>query len=610
MALLLEYGYLKKTVWSQAALLGIWVVYGTTMLNPFWTLAVAAAMGAIAGKNALALWNANSRTTSLSQPVAVAKSVEDLTTQAISNPDRVMLGRGFVWENLHVQQYHDIMALPERREILDLETPLGGYEFMHALNARDKEVAMDKDKLQHTLIAGTTGSGKTKFFEWLVSQLCAHESVVIVDPKGDKELLDGVYDACVDHGVEDRFVFFSLAHPSRSTGFNPFSNYGGPSDVADRIASIMPASSGDQAFRNFAWQVIEVVASAMMGIQENITLEKLQRYSMEDMSELVALCEERMPEIPADIRQYAEKSAERLRHQAGHPKEHYQKMITSLGPVLTSLNTGDIAPLLNAPPDNSIRWQDVLEQKKIVYFDLSSMLRVEVANNVGKMIVQDLMYFIGEIYAFENTGKAMNLFVDEFYSVMFPGYIDMLNKSRGAGLRMFLGMQTTADIANALGGGQESYVRQVLGNINNKIYLRVPELNLAQEFCDLFGKTYIKQVEDMQGERSHAASPSELFVSNSGKKQKQVEVDMVGPEMLMHLPIGQAFAFLQARDPYKLKLPLIQRPEENKNHFAKQIMQSSVGKFTIEDKSPWAELDDSMVQWPEERRRKNSNNAA
>ena len=324
----------------------------------------------------------------------------------------------------------------------------------------------------------------------------------------------------------------------------------------------------------------------------------------------MALCEERLPDLPSDIRKYAEKSAERLRHQAQHPREHYQKMITSLGPVLTSLNTGDIAPLLNASPASAINWQDVLEERKIVYFDLSSMLRLEVSNNVGKMVVQDLMYFIGEIYAFENTGKHMNLFVDEFYSVMFGGYIDMLNKSRGAGLRMFLGMQTTADIANALGGGKDSYVHQVLGNINNKIYLRVPELNLAQEFCDLFGKTYIRQFETMHAQSSKAASPEELFGSNSGTKQRNVEVNLVGPEMLMHLPIGQAYAFLQARDPYKLKLPLVERPEEKKNHFAKQIMRSSVGKFVITDESPWAALDESKVEWPEERRKRRDANAA
>lgn len=603
MTLQLEYGYLKLTVICQAFLIVVWVAYGATMLPVGPTVVVVAVLLLFCARNIRQWVYGKKRITALSRPVPVKKTANEVSDIARANPRKVMLGRGFVWENVHVQGYYELMKLPERREYLDLETAGGGYEFLHALNDRDKEIFMDKNKLQHTLIAGTTGSGKTKFFEWLISQLCAHEPVVIVDPKGDKDLLDGVYDACVDYGIQDNFMFFSLAHPSRSVGFNPFSNYGGPSDVADRIASIMPAGSGDQAFKNFAWQVIEVVASAMMGAQENITLEKLQRYSMEDMTELVSLCEERMADLPADIRQYAEKSMERLRHQAGHPKEHYQKMITSLGPVLTSLNTGDIAPLLNAPPDKSVQWQDALENDKVVYFDLSSMLRQEVSNNVGKMIVQDLMYFIGEIYAFENTGKCMNLFVDEFYSVMFSGYIDMLNKSRGAGLRMFLGMQTTADIANALGGGKDSYVQQVLGNINNKIYLRVPELNLAQEFSDLFGTTYVQQIDRVQMATSKAASPSELFRSTSGARESSVEVNTVGPEMLMHLPIGQAFAFLQARDPYKLKLPLIERPEENKNHFAKKIMQSEVGRFVIDGKSPWAEFDESEVEWPEERKK-------
>ncbi len=600
----LEHGYLKKTLLCQSLLLLGWFAYGCLLLPFAVTVPVGLFMAVFLFRNFCSLANAEDTAAGLNRQCAFTKSFSELASFSRSDKQRVFLGRGFVWENIHVQGYHDLLALPERRKHLDLETPGGGYGFMHALNrGTDKEILMDKNKLQHTLIAGTTGSGKTKFFELLVSQLLAHEPVIIVDPKGDKGLLDGVYDACVDHEAQGRFVFFSLAHPSRSTGFNPLSNYGGPSDVADRVASIMPGGSGDQAFKNFAWQVMEVVASAMMGAQENITLEKLQRYSMENMAELVALCEERLPDLPADIRQYAEKSTERLRHQAGHPKEHYQKMITSLGPVLTSLNTGDIAPLLNAPPENSISWQEVLENRKIVYFDLSSMLRQEVSNNVGKMIVQDLLYFVGEIYAFENTGRCMNLFVDEFYSVMFPGYIDMLNKSRGAGLRMFLGMQTTADIANALGGGKESYVRQVLGNVNNKIYLRVPELNLAKEFCSLFGTTYISHVEERHGESSSTPSPSKLFNSSLTREQQLVETDLVSPDMLMHLPIGQAFAFLQARDPYKLRLPLIDRPEEKKNRFSEQIMRSDVGKFVITEGPPWSGFDESGVEWPKARRR-------
>jgi conjugal transfer pilus assembly protein TraD len=335
-----------------------------------------------------------------------------------------------------------------------------------------------------------------------------------------------------------------------------------------------------------------------MGIQEDITLEKLQRYSMDDINELVEKCKEIVPQLPRDIQEFAQNSLERLEGQASHPKEHYQKMITSLGPVLTSLNTGDVAPLLNASPEKSINWRDVFENNKVVYFELSSMLRQEVSNNVGKMIVQDLLYFIGELYAFDKSKKNMNLFVDEFYSVMFRGYIDMLNKSRGAGLRMFLGMQTTADIANALGDGQDSYVKQVLGNVANKFYLRVPEKELAQEFCDLFGTTYISQVDEAHIESSKSGTPAELFGTNTSQRKSHVEANIVSPDMLMHLPIGQAFAFMSARDPYKLRLPLIERPESQKNHFSDRIQESDIGRIQISNTSPWAEFDTSQVEWP------------
>jgi len=594
----LDYHHIKNATIIECFLLLMWTIYGSIFLNITVTIVVLLAMFLVIMRNLYTWHSAKESVDSLSRSNAFSLGVDTIVKRISRNPEHALLGRGFVWENLHIQRYHDLLKLPERRKYIDLETKGGGYEFMHSLNQQDKEVDIKKDELQHTLIAGTTGSGKTKFFEFLIAQLIPYEPTIIVDPKGDKGLLNGVYDACVDCGVEDRFVYFSLAHPSKSVGFNPISNYGGPSDVADRIASIMPSGSGDQAFQSFAWQVIEVVSSALMGFQEDITLEKLHKYSMDHMNELVEICKEKLPDLSPDIRVYAEKSLERLEKQAGHPKEHHQKMITSLGPVLTSLNTGDITPLLNCPPERSLQWRDVFRHNKIVYFDLSSMLRQEVSNNVGKMIVQDLLYFIGEIYAFENSGKNMNLFVDEFYSVMFSGYIDMLNKSRGAGLRMFLGMQTSADIANALGDGKESYIRQVLGNLNNKIYLRVPEKQLAQEFCDLFGSTYISQIEQTHAESSKSASPFELFGSNYSEKKSQTEAEIVSPDMLMHLPIGQAFAFMQARDPYKLRLTLIDRPEEKKNYFSEKIMKSGTVRFDLANIGGWADFDDSSAEWP------------
>lgn len=600
-ALLFDTKHLKAAVFFELILLAIWMVCGIFFFGLLLTFVAGTIMMICILRNIYRWLDAKEAIDRLSSSHAYLKKSNELIKEKSSDPSSIYLGKGFVWENSHVQQYYDLSVLPERKKYLDLETKAGGYEYIHALERKDDTIKIDRNKLQHTVIAGTTGTGKTKVFDLLISQLCADEPTIIVDPKGDEELLDGVYDACVEHGIEDRFSFFSLAHPSASVGFNPLSSYGGPSDVADRIVSIMPTGSGDQAFRNFAWQVMEIVASAMMGVQETITLEKLQYYSMDDMQALVTLCEDKIPKLPADLRNFAIKSLGRLKVQAGHPKEHYQKMITSLGPILTSLNSGDIAPLLNAEPENSIQWRDVVSKKKVIYFDLASMLRQEVANNVGKMIVQDVLYFMGEIYAYEASENNMNLFIDEFYSVMFKGYIDMLNKSRGAGLRMILGMQTSADIANAMGDGKDSYIRQVLGNLNNKIYLRIPEPNLADEFSKLFGNTYVRNIDVMQTEASRSAWAGALFGSSVGRRSTNVEIPKIPPDLLMHLPIGQAFAYIQGRDPYKIRFPLIERPPENKNHFSKTLKSSGMTRIDTTNLPSWVDFDGSKIEWPEEK---------
>jgi len=517
-----------------------------------------------------------------------------------NNPDKIYLGEGFIWENKHVQGYSDILRLPERKEYINSEMESGGYDFLHNLgHEEEKKQYISKDELQHSVIAGTTRVGKTRFIELLSYQfICDREEpLIIIDPKGDDELLNSVYNTCVHVGRKEDFGFFSLAHTSKSFYFNPLLNFGGASDIADRVTSIMPSGGSSEPFVKFSWQVLETVGSVLLSINEPVTLERLQYYSLGKMGELVDYATEKVSHVPEDRRKYAESSIEKLAVLAQHPKDHFQKMITSLGPVLSAFNTGDIAELLNADPNESNSWSNIIKNKKIVYFDLSSMLRGEVANSVGKMIIQDLLYYIGEIYAFETSLGKINLIIDEFYSVMFPGYVDILNKAGGAGLRVFLAMQTTSDIVSAT--DKMAMAKQILGNINNKFYLRVPEKELAEEFCSLFGKVQIKKIEKSRDVKSDAKSTAELFRSGHTTSLSYDETDLISPEMIMHLPKGQAYAYTQGRDPLKLRLPLLDHSKIENQGFAEKLKDNNVG-FEDFTHSSWADYDGSDIEWMDE----------
>ena len=76
------------------------------------------------------------------------------------------------------------------------------------------------------LIVGTTGSGKTRLFDLLISQaIMRNEAVIIIDPKGDKEMKENARIACEASGNPGRFVQFHPAFPEESARIDPLRNF-------------------------------------------------------------------------------------------------------------------------------------------------------------------------------------------------------------------------------------------------------------------------------------------------------------------------------------------------------------------------------------------------
>jgi type IV secretory pathway TraG/TraD family ATPase VirD4 len=179
---------------------------------------------------------------------------------------------------------------------------------------------------------------------------------------------------------------------------------------------------------------------------------------------------------------------------------------------------------------------------------------------------------------------------------MFKNYVDILNKAGGADLRVFLGLQTTADITSA---SDISMMKQILGNINNKFYFRVPEKELAEEFCGLFGT--IKSYKRISS-RNIGADPKsgkELFTSGYSERLDEEDVDLISPEMIMGLPVGQAFVYTQGRNPYKVRIPLIKYSEEfSKFSFSKTFLNPEQDMTNV--KTEFSDFSNTIRKTPSE----------
>ena len=88
---------------------------------------------------------------------------------------------------------------------------------------------------QTVALVGTTGAGKTRLFDLLVTQAVLRgEAVVIIDPKGDQDLRHAAERACRSAGESGRFVHFHPAFPKDSARIDPLHSFNRATEVASR----------------------------------------------------------------------------------------------------------------------------------------------------------------------------------------------------------------------------------------------------------------------------------------------------------------------------------------------------------------------------------------
>lgn len=485
---------------------------------------------------------------------------------------QLYIGRGFFWDVSHAQLYHNLTNEIGNKKILKKEGRVAGKHYVHNLSQDEQEMVLDLPR--HTLIAGTTGVGKTRMMELLAVQRIEHgECVVIIDPKGDRGMINAVYQSCVDAGRKNDFRFVSLAHPTKSSSINPIENSVGAGDIAGRITSIMEQGKGSDVFIAFCYDVVSTIADVMLTIGIPITLKNIKKYCIIDIESL---------EVEVDTfllnNQLSENHEKVLRtvlvdlkNKITHNKDHFSKMTTSLIPVMKALTAGNVGALLS-PEHSDLSWQQIIEKKQVVYFYLGSMIDDYVSSTVGKLLVQDLVSYVGQIYSFKEKSEfvPVHVMVDEVYSVIFEGYINMLNKSREAGVQMYLGLQTTADIEAK---GSVAIKKQLIGLIENIICLRTPELEMATKICENFGEVEIEKRMRMQGTSANPGSSGTIFTSSVTERLDKQKVMLVLPEILTSLPRGHAIVSSEGRAPVKIKFPLIDRkPEEIVNFFEEFVL--------------------------------------
>lgn len=563
-----------------------------------------------------------------------------LSTKAVPlSKKSLFVGRGFRWLPRHTQRLHQlkqvknekylqmgrlhrtihryisskpggvIASLFNNQHYLNPFKPLppvGGKPYLHGLGDCDKPVYVPQDaRVGHTFVAGTTRVGKTRLASILINQDIRNgDAVIVVDPKGDLELMQDMYSAClVSNRLED-FKVVHLGFPELSMRYNPLKDYGNLTEVATRVVAGINASGEGQQFADFAWKYTDITANALfaLGIQinyKNISfylnrLEVLfQTYCdkfmpsmdqgyLEGVAEIKNQHDSRVdkngePVVPMErekaVLKYMKNFiAERSKAQATDEiqqlvtlydaatmdKSYFDKITASVGPVLAKINSSSARDIISfdETTTESMSLLEVIKRKKVIYIGLDSLSNFEVAQSVGKAFLADLVSTAGKIYKEPGETKyKLNIHVDELSEVIQDSFVKILNKAGGAGFQVTAYAQTKQDLEVALGSTARAEMAN--GNFNTLIMLRVKNAETAKLLTDVLPKVdVISQTQVSMVNDTPHAKDGVYFNTTNEDRVNTTSIPMIDVDDITDLPKGQAFVLVNGGELNKVRIPL------------------------------------------------------
>lgn len=563
----------------------------------------------------------------------------------------LFLGRGFRWNQTHTERlyaardkraerYLRASALTQwiRRKEIEWEcTPLlqnlmrwtaqdsplnpvrpppaiGGDAVLHGVGIGGETHATMplSDRAGHMVVIARTRHGKTRLAEVLTTQDIrrGNNCVIVLDPKGDADYLKRIY--VESQKARRELIIFHLGYPELSARYNAIGSFSRITEVATRIASQLPGEGEASAFKEFAWQFINVIAVALVAMGETPDYLKIRRY-IGDIDALLILygrhwLAEHGPEDWQDelgelqdgihlkslprIDQGKDLEAvamvrylnthgtidpvmEGLLSAFRYDRDFFLKITVSIKPFLEKLTTGNIASILAPDKSNTddqrpvLEWAHAIRSNAVVYVGLDALTDPEVASAVGASMFSDLTSLAGHIYkhgigpndSSPSSTRPPDIVIhgDEFSDLIGPQFKTLINKSGGAGYQLNLYTQTWSDPIAEL--GSEAKAGQIAGNIGTMLIMGVKEIAT----CEMFTKQLPEvSVSDIMAVSGVTDSEEALggFTSNNQDRVSISRVPMISPADIVALPKGQAFVLLRGSELWKIRMPMPSKTDD------------------------------------------------
>jgi hypothetical protein len=319
----------------------------------------------------------------------------------------------------------------------------------------------ERDRATHMYVIGATGSGKTKFLEFLIQQdIEKGNGFGIIDPHGD--LIEDVkgFLACYHHNYKDKEIFDRVVlidptDPEFTVTFNPL----------ERLPNVSVAE-----------QASEFVAAFKKTWDDSwgVRMEDLLRNS------LIALGEAglTLTQLPAFLTRRALRRA--VLEKVTHPvaKEYFQMFetltdrgqVSWMAPVMTRVNAffaNERIRQIFSSPQSSFDLRKIMDEGKILLVNLDKGKLKGSADLLGSLLLAKIqMAAFSRSDIPQHRRRPFYLYVDEFQNFASDSFMVFLSEARKYGLSLIMAHQTLAQIPEELRS-------LILGNAGIQVYFRV-----------------------------------------------------------------------------------------------------------------------------------------
>ncbi len=547
---------------------------------------------------------------------------KDHNTDYIVDTPSYLKVRDFCVKNQDTPAFHHLVKLLNTNSPMNPYRPLpdiGGNPAIHGIEPDEKDFLWpNEQRIGHTGIFGATRVGKTRLAELIIdADIKAGAKkvrnagfdgnvVLVVDPKGDGDLLKRCIISCIEAGRLDDFYMFHLGFPEQSCVYNPISDFQKITEVAGRSTSQLADGGSSAAFKEFSWRFVNVNAQAIKAIGEEASYEKLAHY-ISHTDELLEkyidkIMEAEDPEWKQEVEQgeaavsdmmasradrskyvialtaYAKELLDKsndsiirgLISALEYDKKYYDKLVASLLPFLDKMTTGKVKELLSPMADTKgkrrLRLREAISRRAVIYVGLDALTDPVVAVAVASALLSDFASVAGEIYKHgtnfdePTAGKSVKIpiiaHLDEFNELITGDeIIQILNKAGGAGIMAHVYTQTLKDIEAKIGSAAKA--SQIIGNLQNIIMMRVREVETARLLTDQLPQVEVSSVTEVGGTRDDGSLAS--YSTDNSDRLTTKDLPMIEPADIVSLSKGQAFMFKNGGELHKLRFPLFSK---------------------------------------------------